>query len=128
LTASAAQPAAAPPTPKKAENDLSGTWTFSASVENDGQIAAEAAPVCTFQQTGDRITGTCKGPNAAGPAKGTVKGDKVVWKWVANPYTAGGSSMTLSLDGVLGADGVVRGAATSPVLNGLVGRFTQQRQ
>jgi hypothetical protein len=126
--ASAAHPVVAPPPPSREGNDLSGTWVVSAMIESNGQMAATATPVCTFQQAGARITGTCEGPNALGPASGAVTGDKVAWKWVANAYTAQGTSMTVSFHGMLGHDGVVRGTVTASGLRGLVGHFTQQRQ
>ena len=125
-TAATDQPAAAPASGEGA--DLSGTWSVAAIIEHNGQMAAEATPVCTFKQVGERIDGTCKGPNGLGPAAGIVSGDRVSWKWAASAYTAQGSSMTLSFRGALGPDGVIRGTATALSLRGLVGHFTQQRQ
>ena len=65
------------------------------------------SPVCEFRQSGDRLAGTCSGPNGGGNAVGL----------------AGVSSFQERL----GADGVVRGTWTFSGRPGVRGEFTAQR-
>lgn len=54
--------------------NLTGTW----------MIASPPWPAsrsCTFSQTGNAITGSCKGPEGSGPASGIVDGQQVRWTW-----------------------------------------------
>jgi hypothetical protein len=108
--------------------DLTGTWTVSGTIVADGQIVASATPVCTFQQAGSQLSGTCKGPNAVGPAVGTVEGADVAWQWAASADTREGTSNLVRFRGTMGADGVIRGAVTFSAVPGRSGAFTQQRQ
>jgi len=108
--------------------DVSGTWSVSATFVSGGRIVSTATPVCTFQQTGDRISGTCKGPNGLGPAAGTVEGGAVAWQWNHTATTPYGLTGSTGFRGELGADGVIRGTATSSNFPGLIGTFTEQRQ
>ena len=103
--------------------DVSGTWSASAVVEQNGQIVYTTTPVCTFQQDGNQLTGTCKGPHAAGPANGTVNGSSVSWQWTAtNAAGVTGESMW---HGTLDPDGVIRGKMSG---HGMKAPFTAQRQ
>jgi hypothetical protein len=54
--------------------NMSGTW----------MIASPPWPAsrsCTFSQTGNAITGSCKGPEGTGAASGIVDGQQVRWTW-----------------------------------------------
>ena len=108
--------------------DLTGTWSVSGTIVAGGQIVASATPVCTFQQAGSQLSGTCKGPNAVGPAVGTVEGASVAWQWAANADTREGTSNIVRFHGTVGADGVIRGAVTFSAVPGRSGAFTQQRR
>jgi hypothetical protein len=108
--------------------DLSGTWNVSATYISHGALVGTATPVCTFQQTGGRLSGTCKGPNGIGPAAGTVAGGSVAWQWDHTATTPYGATGAGRYRGTVGADGVIRGTATDTALPGVAGAFTQQRQ
>ena len=107
---------------------FAGTWSVSATFISGGQIVGTATPVCTFQQAGDRISGTCKGPNGIGPAAGTVSGREVRWQWNHSATTALGVTGATRFHGTMGADGVIRGTAVNSTRPGLVGTFTEQRR
>jgi beta-lactamase regulating signal transducer with metallopeptidase domain len=54
--------------------NMSGTWLIASP-------PWPASRSCTFSQTGNAITGTCKGPEGRGPASGIVDGQQVRWSW-----------------------------------------------
>lgn len=54
--------------------NMSGTW-FIASPP------WPASRSCTFSQSGNAITGSCKGPEGTGAASGIVDGQQVRWSW-----------------------------------------------
>ncbi len=107
---------------------FAGTWSVSATFISGGRVVGTATPVCTFQQAGARISGTCKGPNGLGPAAGTVSGGTVNWQWNHAATTAYGVSGSTRFHGTVGPDGVIRGTAVSTVRPGLIGTFTEQRR
>ncbi len=71
--------------------NITGTWAIIAmtnggwatGVDSHGQSPKS----CTFQQTGDQLSGTCKTVFGQGPLTGSVKGRKIEWRWL---YKAGG--------------------------------------
>jgi hypothetical protein len=107
--------------------DFSGTWSASAVFEQNGQIVYTTTPVCTFQQSGDRISGTCKGPNALGPAAGTADGANISWQWEATANATGATGVS-TWNGTLGPDGVIRGQMSGQAMPGVMAPFTAQRQ
>jgi hypothetical protein len=104
--------------------DVSGTWSASAIVERNGQIVYTTTPICTFQQSGTQISGTCKGPHAIGPAVGTAIGTRISWQWTATANATGRTGVSTWI-GTLNPDGVIRGKVSGP---GLTAPFTAQRQ
>lgn len=112
---------------RAADANVTGAWSISGRIEADGALAV-ARPDCAFQQTGAELTGTCKGPNAHGPIKGQVAGQKISFRWETTSDTDVGMSGVATFDGVLGADGVIRGAWTAKQLPGASGEFTAQRK
>jgi hypothetical protein len=58
--------------------DISGKWAF--TVELD---MGTGSPVFTFQQEGDRLTGTYSGAAGKADLTGSVKGNQVEWKFIA---------------------------------------------
>ena len=107
--------------------DFSGTWSASAVFEQNGQIAYTTTPVCTFQQSGSRISGTCKGPNALGPAVGTADGATISWQWTATANATGRTGVS-TWKGTLDSDGVIRGHMSGAAKPGVTAPFTAQRQ
>jgi hypothetical protein len=105
---------------------LSGTWRVS-GVIHAGRVFFSASPVCTFRQSGGQIAGACTGPNATGPASGTVIGNRVSWNWSHVATTARGITSVTNFNGVVISSRMIRGTMTSPDLPGYAGAFTQVR-
>jgi beta-lactamase regulating signal transducer with metallopeptidase domain len=125
----AAGAAAIRPTAPAQTADLSGTWVFEGVLEAQGQVAGVFKPLCVFQQAGDKLVGSCKGPAALGVASGTVDGQKVSWRWDWADYTSNTAREGIaSFDGSLGADSVIRGSLTSSNEPGVSGTFSGRRQ
>jgi hypothetical protein len=110
-----------------ADANVTGAWAVEGRIEAAAGVAV-ARPDCAFQQTGAELTGSCKGPNAHGPAKGKVEGQKVSFRWETTSDTALGLTGSATFEGVLGADGVIRGAWSIAQLPGASGEFTAQRR
>jgi hypothetical protein len=58
--------------------DISGEWAF--TVELD---MGTGNPIFTFQQEGEKLKGTYSGAAGKSDLKGSVKGDQVEWKFIA---------------------------------------------
>lgn len=56
--------------------DISGNWTFRVELGGQG-----GSPTFSFQQKGEELTGTYSGQLGEAKVKGTVKGDKVDFKF-----------------------------------------------
>jgi hypothetical protein len=110
----AARPAAA--------EDGATTWQIRATFSDGGG----AVPLCIFQQVGDLLSGTCKGPNSFGTATGSVRGVHVKFTWHAKAYTAIGVSGDIRFSGIQNPPGIVRGTAINP--QGASGEFVATRQ
>jgi hypothetical protein len=108
--------------------DVGGDWSVYGTVQSRGDNLATVSPDCSFQLAGDQITGTCKSPNSAGPVTGTAEGDNVTWQWAATPTSDPTSTTQINFRGVLGRDGVIRGAMTLSAMPDLIGTFTQKRR
>ncbi len=103
---------------------FSGTWAVSGTLGRP--VVGTVSPVCVFRQSGRVISGTCKGPNSAGPIVGSVTGFTVAWQWRMTKITQIGVSGITTFHGTLGADGVIRGTWEYPGYAAL-GTFTAQR-
>ena len=108
--------------------DMSGTWNISATYTSGGSIVGTDTPACTFQQSGNRISGTCKGPHAIGPLEGTTNGSSVSLQWNHTATNSGGVTGSSYYQGAAGSDGVIRGNASNSSIPGATGTFTAQRQ
>ena len=106
--------------------DFSGPWSVSGQIVTSNMLTT-VAPVCTFQQVRARLTGFCRGPNAAGPATGLVNGPTVSWQWQMNPTTPLGFGGVSTFRGSLGPDNVIRGSWNHSQLGYASGPFTAQR-
>jgi hypothetical protein len=107
--------------------DVSGQWAVAGEIVT-GEAQVIARPVCVFQQAGPKLTGNCKGPNAHGPASGSVAGQKLNWTWELTPDTPIGASGSASFEGELGADHVIRGTWSFSGLPGASGKFTGEKK
>jgi hypothetical protein len=105
--------------------DFAGTWSVSGRLGNP--VVATSAPVCVFRQTGNAISGTCKGPNAIGSVDGSVNGRAIFWQWHTIATNAFGLNGTATYRGAWGSDGVVRGTWTHSRRPGYYGPFTAQK-
>ena len=106
--------------------DFSGEWSVSGQIVG-GNLMTIASPVCTFQQNGNQLTGTCTGPNSRGSAVGLVNGAGVTFQWQMISTDSIGLSGIASFSGKLGPDSVVRGSWTFSGRPGARGQFTAQR-
>jgi len=114
--------------PGPAATNLAGRWQVQGSLDDGSGRAAQASPVCDFQQTDRTLAGRCKGPAAEGPVSGVIAGKHIAWKWQASATAALGVSSVARFEGDLGADGVVRGTWSLDQLPGVKGPFTQTRK
>jgi len=105
--------------------NIAGTWHVAGEAVA-GAITYTAYPTCEFEQVGERVSGTCIGPNATGPLSGVVSGRSVSWSWTHRATTLVGLSGVTNFNGTYINSHLIRGAmsaADSPV----VGSFTQTR-
>jgi hypothetical protein len=113
--------------PARADDiDFSGAWSISGHIVT-GNLLTTVSPICAFRQTGDRLTGSCKGPNAAGAATGVAEGRNISFQWRHVAANAVGLSGVSTFRGALGPDNVVRGFWTISRLPNASGSFTAQR-
>jgi len=101
-----------------------GVWTVSASLGHP--VVETTAPTCVFKQSGGKISGTCKGPSAAGPAVGSVSGNVVLWSWHKIPTNRLQVNSIATYHGTF-AGGVIRGTWTDTADPGILGTFVGQR-
>src|SRR5579863_2637591 len=59
--------------------NFAGTWAVSGTMGDP--VFFHASPICVFKQDGDKLSGSCKGPNGLGSAEGAVDDKKIVWHW-----------------------------------------------
>jgi|SRR5450755_915759 hypothetical protein len=105
--------------------NFAGTWAVNGIMGDP--VFATIAPVCVFKQDGNKITGSCKGPNGLGSAEGAVDGEKIVWHWYRIATNSVGVDGTATLKGVWGSDGVLRGTWTDSAAPDAGGTFTAQK-
>lgn len=101
---------AVPARPAEAAN-FSGTWSVSGTMTTTTSIA-HVSPVCTLRQSGDALSGTCRGPNGVGAAAGELNGARVLFQWHVTATNSIGLSGIATFHGALGSDGVIRGTWT----------------
>jgi len=106
--------------------DFSGAWSVSGQIVT-GNLLITVSPICVFQQSGDRLRGSCKGPNGAGFATGATDGRDISFQWRHVATNAVGLSGVSTFRGTLGRDNVVRGFWTFSRLPNASGSFTAQR-
>jgi hypothetical protein len=105
--------------------NIAGTWAVQGSIQS-GDLLMSATPTCKFEQVGDRLAGTCIGPNAAGPLSGVVSGDAVSWTWTHRATTAVGNTGVTGFNGTYVDAHLIRGTMTSTGIAAR-GSFTQTR-
>ncbi len=105
--------------------NIAGTWQVAGQAAANGVIMT-ANPTCEFEQVGQRVSGTCIGPNATGPLTGVVSGRSVSWTWTHRATTLAGISGVTNFNGTYVDRHLIRGEMSSPDLPG-VGTFTQTR-
>jgi hypothetical protein len=110
-----------------AEAQVAGAWNLTGQIQAGDEVAV-ARPVCTFRQEGAVLTGTCEGPNSAGPASGKVSGQHVTFARRHTPKVDIGLKGVSTFDGELGADGAIQGAWTYDGLPGATGGFRAERK
>ena len=84
-----------------ADRTLVGSWKISINVAGESHEAS-----CTFQQDGEKLTGTCKGESGEGPLTGQIQGDKISWSHQV-PYN--GDTITLTYTGTFSSDTEIKG-------------------
>jgi len=105
--------------------NFSGKWAFSGQIMGP-TVAITTSPVCVLRQSGNRLTGSCRGPNAIGAAAGSVSGPVMILQWKTIPTTSRGVRTVITMRGRLGSDGIVRGTLNAA---GMIrtGTFSGQR-
>lgn len=111
--------------------DLTGSWV----ITNGSNPVVQS---CTFNQSGNSLSGACKGPGFEGPVTGAISGQVVKWRWVA--ASPNGISVTRDYSGGWdGADAItgkfvfteIKSAPDAPFAGGQQGAerdFTASRQ
>ncbi|HWC62766.1 MAG TPA: hypothetical protein VG501_04025, partial [Rhizomicrobium sp.] len=88
--------------------NISGSWTLSLQ-EQAGLPALMAmqaeAQSCTFQQSGNEVSGSCMGRFGAGAATGIIDGRQIRWVWKHD----GSRGTEVDFIGTVGADGAMTG-------------------
>jgi hypothetical protein len=105
--------------------NFAGTWAVSGTMGDP--VFFHASPICVFKQDGDKLSGSCKGPNGLGSAEGAVDDKKIVWHWYHIATNSVGVDGTATFRGVLGDDGVIRGTLTDTYAPDAGGPFTAQK-
>ena len=60
--------------------DISGTWEFEVDIADQ-----QGTPSFTFEQDGEKLTGTYNGQFGEAELKGTIKGKKLEWSFELQP-------------------------------------------
>jgi hypothetical protein len=107
-------------------SNFAGTWAVSGALGDP--VIATTAPVCVFKQDGNKISGSCKGPNALGSAEGAIDDNIIVWHWDRIATNEAQVDGTVTFGGKLGSDGVIRGEwKDSAAPDDAVGTITAQK-
>jgi hypothetical protein len=105
---------------------FSGPWAVNGQLVA-GPVFAAVMPVCQFTQVANKLSGTCQGPNAGGPATGAANGPMISFQWQIVPMTPLATPGIASFQGTLGPDNLIRGTWTSSNAPGASGPFTAHR-
>jgi len=105
--------------------NYAGAWAFAGSM---GNPAVETiAPVCVFRQSGNTLTGSCKGPAGIGSVTGGgVNGARMTFRWNRIATSAAQRNGVVTFFGVLGPTGI-KGTWTDSYRPGGVGVFAGRR-
>ena len=88
--------------------DISGTWMVSGPI----------TPSCTFTQSGNSLSGACRGPGAEGPLSGSVDGETVKWVFTRTNMASGRAIPPVEFSGTLNGQmlsGIMTLNGTHPV-------------
>src|SRR5262245_44501612 len=81
---------------------IAGQWKVHNSI-----VGNESDQECTFAQTDNELTGTCKGTDKDLPVMGRIDGKKVTWKYESE---YGGSPLTLIYNATLDDSSKIAGS------------------
>jgi hypothetical protein len=98
--------------------DVSGTWN--AQVETD---AGSGSPTFVLKQAGEEITGRYSGALGEADVKGTIKGDKIEFRFTVSPQ---GDAIEVVYAGILDGDKKMKGTVKLGSLGS--GTFTAERK
>ena len=101
-----------------ADRTITGTWKITINVAGETHEAT-----CTFQQDGEKITGTCKGESGEGALTGQIQADKITWQHQV-PYN--GDTLTLTYTGAFSSDTEIKGDINVAPYD-VTGDFTGQK-
>jgi len=104
--------------------NFAGTWSVAGAMGNP--LVETVAPLCVFQQAGNKIAGTCKGPAGIGSAVGAVSGSSIIWRWSRVATSRAQHNGYVTFRGVWGPAGL-RGTWTDSAIPGLAGAFTGRK-
>src|ERR1700728_3662026 len=76
--------------------DISGTW----------RVTGLITPSCTFTQTGNSLSGACRGPGAEGPLSGNIDGQTVKWVFTRTNMTTGRTVAPVEFAGTLNGQSI----------------------
>jgi len=106
--------------------NFAGTWGLRGTIKGS-RIMTTVSPVCAILQSGNRIAGTCKGPNNTGPVAGAASGALITFQWRTIPVTRLGFSGICTFKGALRPNGAITGTWTFTGNPGFAGPFTMAR-
>lgn len=102
-----------------ADPSLNGSWKFALNVNGNTYDM-----VCTFQQDGEKLAGSCKSTESENPVSGHVDGQKVTFQH-QTPYN--GDTLTLTYTGTINSATEIKGSLdVQPYA--VTGDFTGQKQ
>jgi hypothetical protein len=84
-----------------ADKTLAGSWKITLNVAGESHGLS-----CTFQQDGEKLTGTCKGESGEGALTGTIQGEKITW---AHQVPYNGDTLTLTYTGAFSSETEIKG-------------------
>jgi len=102
-----------------ADPSMAGSWRLSLNVNGNTY-----AMLCTFQQDGEKLSGTCKSTEGENPLSGRVQGAKITWQH-QTPYN--GEILTLTYSGTISSATEIKGTLdVQPYA--VAGDFTGQKE
>jgi hypothetical protein len=112
------------PSRTDAAASITGKWNFVATMLAGG-VRTNGSTVCSLQQLGSNVEGTCAGASGGGPATGTIKGKTIQLQVRAVPST--GFLSVLTFRGTLAGASQMRGTWTISTHPGGSGTFNAVR-